>query len=79
MSYPIAALPIYLQYASVASPLTWSVEGFRGFLMNGMAFSGAVYAVFALIVVDVIFLILGIVLFKRTERYVRKKGALSQF
>ncbi|MGY5876417.1 MAG: ABC transporter permease, partial [Candidatus Thorarchaeota archaeon] len=79
MSYPIAVLPIYLQYASVASPLTWSVEGFRGFLMNGMAFSGAVYAVFALIVVDVIFLILGVVLFKRTERYVRKKGALSQF
>ncbi|MFW9849433.1 MAG: ABC transporter permease [Candidatus Thorarchaeota archaeon] len=79
MSYPIAVLPIYLQYVSVASPLTWSVEGFRGFLMNGMAFSGALYAIFALLVLDVIFLVLGVVLFKRTERYVRHRGALSQF
>lgn len=79
MSYPIAVLPIYLQYISVASPLTWSVEAFRGFLMEGLAFSGVINAIIALIILDVVFLILGVVLFRRTERYVRGKGALSQF
>ncbi|MCK4566563.1 MAG: hypothetical protein KAU48_04560 [Candidatus Thorarchaeota archaeon] len=33
----------------------------------------------ALIILDIIFVIVGGLLFKRTERYVRKKGALSQF
>jgi len=37
ISYPIAVLPSVLQYFSIASPLTWSVEGFRGFLMDGVA------------------------------------------
>ncbi len=32
-----------------------------------------------LIILDVIFVILGGLLFNRTKRYVRKKGALSQF
>ncbi len=79
ISYPIAVLPTVLQYFSYVSPLTWSVEGFRGFLMDGIAYSGAFNAIVALIILDVIFVILGGLLFKRTERYVRKKGALSQF
>ncbi|MCK5266057.1 MAG: ABC transporter permease [Candidatus Thorarchaeota archaeon] len=79
ISYPIAVLPTVLQYFSYASPLTWSVEGFRGFLMDGVAYSGAFNAIVALIILDVIFVIVGGLLFKRTERYVRMKGALSQF
>jgi ABC-2 type transport system permease protein len=79
MSYPIAVLPPVLQYLSVVSPLTWSVEGFRGFLMNGISYSGAYNAVVALIILDAIFLILGYLLFKRTERFVRSRGALAQF
>ena len=79
ISYPIAVLPTVLQYFSLASPLTWSVEGFRGFLMDGIAYSGAFNAIVALIILDVIFVIVGGLLFKRTERYVRNKGALSQF
>jgi ABC-2 type transport system permease protein len=79
ISYPIAVLPTVLQYFSYVSPLTWSVEGFRGFLMDGIAYSGAFNAIVALIILDVIFVILGGLLFKRTERYVRSRGALSQF
>ncbi len=79
ISYPIAVLPTALQYFSVVSPLTWSVEGFRGFLMEGIAYSGAFTAVTALIVLDIIFVIIGGLLFRYTERYVRRKGALSQF
>jgi len=79
ISYPIAVLPSVLQYLSIVSPLTWSVEGFRGFLMNGIAYSGAFNAVMALIILDIVFVIVGGLLFKYTESYVRKKGALSQF
>jgi ABC-2 type transport system permease protein len=79
ISYPIAVLPSVLQYFAIASPLTWSVEGFRGFLMEGIAYSGALNAVVALIILDIVFVIVGGLLFRYTERYVRKRGALSQF
>ncbi len=79
LSYPIAVLPPILQYISVGSPLTWSVEGFRGVLMTGLAGSVVVNAVIALIVLDVVFLAFGMLMFRYTERFVRRKGALSQF
>jgi ABC-2 type transport system permease protein len=79
MTYPIAVLPPVLQYVSVVSPLTWSVEGFRGFLMEGLAYSGLTTALTALIVLDIVFILLGTLLFRVTEKYVRSRGALSQF
>lgn len=79
MTYPIAVLPPLLQYVSLASPLTWTVEGFRGFLMQGLGYSGVVTAITALIILDVVFLVLGMLLFRVTEKQVRSRGALSQF
>jgi ABC-2 type transport system permease protein len=79
MSYPLSVLPPILQYIGMASPLTWSVEGFRGFLMNGLAYQGVVQAVITLVILDITFFALGALLFKYTERYVRSKGALEQF
>ncbi|MHA1906500.1 MAG: ABC transporter permease [Candidatus Thorarchaeota archaeon] len=79
MTYPIAVLPPVLQYVSVMSPLTWSVEGFRGFLMEGLAYSGLTTALTALIILDVVFIVLGTLMFRVTEKYVRSRGALSQF
>ncbi len=79
MTYPIAVLPPLLQYVSLASPLTWTVEGFRGFLMQGLGYSGVVTAISALIILDIIFIILGMLLFRITEKQVRSRGALSQF
>jgi ABC-2 type transport system permease protein len=79
ISYPIAVLHPVLQYAAVSSPLTWSVESFRSFLMNGLLAPGILEAVIALVVLDIIFLLVGLVLFRATDRYVRKRGALSQF
>jgi ABC-2 type transport system permease protein len=79
MAYPLSVLPPILQYVGYASPLTWSTEAFRGFLMNGLAYQGVVQAVFALVILDAIFFAFGILMFRYTERYVRKKGALEQF
>ena len=79
MTYPIAVLPPILQYVSLGSPLTWSVEGFRGLLMGSLTGPALLTTIVALIVLDVIFIVLGTALFRRTERYVRSRGALSQF
>ena len=79
MTYPIAVLPPILQYISYGSPLTWSVEGFRGFLMGALTGPMLLTTIVALIILDVIFITLGVLLFSRAERYVRSKGALSQF
>lgn len=79
MSYPIAVLPPLLQYVAVVSPLTWSVEGFRGFLMEGFAFSTAMNAVVALVVLDIVFITIGLLLFRLTERNISSRGTLSEF
>ena len=79
MAYPIAVLPPILQYVSQASPLTWSTEAFRGFLMNGLAYQGVAQAVIALVILDIIFFAFGALMFRYTERFVRRKGALEQF
>ncbi|NWF95246.1 MAG: ABC transporter permease [Candidatus Thorarchaeota archaeon] len=79
LSYPIAVLPPILQYVSQASPLTWSVEGFRGFLLDGLAYAGVVQVVTSLLVLDIIFIFLGAMMYRYTERYVRKRGAWDQF
>ncbi len=79
MAYPISVLPPILQYISNASPLTWSTEAFRGFLMNGLAYQGVAQAVVALIILDIIFFTVGALMFRYTERFVRRKGALEQF
>jgi ABC-type polysaccharide/polyol phosphate export permease len=79
MSYPIAVLPPLLQYLAIGSPLTWSIEGFRGFLMEGLSYSAVGTTVLALIILDVIFIAVGVLMFNKAERYVRSRGALSQF
>ncbi|MFW9787377.1 MAG: ABC transporter permease [Candidatus Thorarchaeota archaeon] len=79
MTYPIVVLPPFLQYISFGSPLTWSIEGFRGFLMGSLSGPAILYIVGVLIVLDVIFIITGTVMFRYAERYVRARGALSQF
>lgn len=79
MTYPIAVLPPILQYISYGSPLTWSVEGFRGFLMGSLAGPALLHTVGALIIIDFAFIVIGTLMFRRAERYVRARGALSQF
>jgi ABC-2 type transport system permease protein len=79
MAYPLAVFPPIIQYIATASPLTWSVDAFRNFLIFGLAGPAANQAVAALLILDTIYLLIGMVLFKRTEKYVRSKGALTQF
>jgi ABC-type multidrug transport system permease subunit len=59
--------------------LTWSVDAFRSFLMYGLLTPGIIQAVVALVIIDVLFITVGTLMFKYTERYVRAQGALSQF
>ncbi|TFG96218.1 ABC transporter permease [Candidatus Thorarchaeota archaeon] len=79
ISYPIAVLPPILQFVSLGSPLTWSVDAFRSFLMYGLATPAVIQAIVALVIIDVIFIAVGSLMFRYTERYVRSKGALEQF
>jgi ABC-type polysaccharide/polyol phosphate export permease len=79
MAYPIAVLHPILQYIALASPLTYGVESFRNFLMYGFAGPAVIQAIISLIILDIIFVVLGTLMFRNTENYVRSKGALSQF
>ena len=79
ISYPIVVLPTVLQYISLGSPMTWSIEGFRGFLMEGLSFGAVWPTIGSLLVLDVVFIAIGVLLFRRAERFVKSRGALSQF
>ncbi|MHA1247605.1 MAG: ABC transporter permease [Candidatus Thorarchaeota archaeon] len=78
-AYPLAVLPWFLQAASLASPLTWTVEAFRDALILGPGAPSLVTAALVLLTLDAIYVPLGLLLYKRTETWVRKRGALSQF
>jgi uncharacterized membrane protein YkgB len=59
--------------------MTWSIEGFRGFLMEGLSFGAVLPTIGALLLLDIIFIAIGVFLFRKAERYVKSRGALSQF
>ncbi len=79
LTYPIAVLPVVLQTISMGSPLTWATDAFRNSLVFGLGAPGLIQALFALLVLNVIYLSIGAVLFRRTERWVRGRGVLAQF
>jgi len=78
-SYPLAVLPVTLQLIAMGQPLSWMTEGFRNSLVFGLAAPGLLEAVLMLLLLDAVYLAVGSLLFKRTEQWVRKRGALAHF
>ncbi|MCF2137734.1 MAG: ABC transporter permease [Candidatus Thorarchaeota archaeon] len=79
LSYPLAVLPPVLQMAAMGSPLSWGADAFRNSLVFGLAAPGLVQSVVMLLLLDAIYLLVGGLLYKATDRWVRNRGALAQF
>jgi ABC-2 type transport system permease protein len=73
--YPIAVLPMWLQYVAWALPSAHVFEGMRAVLLAGEFPWQHLFAAAAL---DALFLALGIALFKRAIKYARVHGKLLQ-
>jgi ABC-2 type transport system permease protein len=76
--YPVSVLPDWMQWISVISPATYTLEGCRAAILNG-AGPGAVWQdIWPLIVIGAIAVPLGLAVFRRGERYAKQHGRLKR-
>jgi ABC-2 type transport system permease protein len=77
-AFPIVVLPNFLQGLASVNPLTFAIEGFRKAFLYGYSFEIVRYLVILIILVPVV-LILGALIFRITEKMLRKKALLGQY
>jgi ABC-2 type transport system permease protein len=76
--YPVSVLPNWMQWISVISPATYTLEGCRAAILNG-AGPGAVWQdIWPLLVIGAIAVPLGLAVFRRGERYAKQHGRLKR-
>jgi len=76
--YPVSVLPDWMQWISVISPATYTLEGCRAAILNG-AGPGAVWQdIWPLLVIGAIAVPLGLAVFRRGERYAKQHGRLKR-
>jgi ABC-2 type transport system permease protein len=76
--YPVSVLPGWMQWISVISPATYTLEGCRAAILNG-AGPGAVWGdIWPLLIIGVIAVPVGLAVFRRGERYAKQHGRLKR-
>ncbi|MFX0124315.1 MAG: hypothetical protein ACFFAE_11805 [Candidatus Hodarchaeota archaeon] len=77
-SFPLAVLPIFLRPLAFISPITWGVEGFHEGVLQG--FNNYWLEILGyIIILNVIWLSLGILVFNYFKFCTRKKGVLGHY
>jgi len=76
--YPVTVLPQWMQWISVVSPATYTLEGARKAILDG-AGPAAVWAdIWPLILIGAIAVPLGLYVFSQGERYAKRHGRLKR-
>jgi ABC-2 type transport system permease protein len=76
--YPVSVLPEWMQWLGKISPATYALRGIRHAILQG-AGAGAVWAdIWPLIVIGFVSIPLGLLVFRRGERYAKKHGKLKR-
>jgi ABC-2 type transport system permease protein len=76
--YPVSVLPDWMQWISVISPATYTLEGCRAAILNG-AGPGAVWGdIWPLMIIGTIAVPVGLAVFRRGERYAKQHGRLKR-
>jgi ABC-2 type transport system permease protein len=74
--YPVSVMPSWMQAVSKVSPATYALRGDRAAIVNGAGLAWA--DVWPLLVIAVLAIPLGLMIFKRGERYAKKHGKLKR-
>jgi ABC-2 type transport system permease protein len=74
--YPVSVMPGWMQAISKVSPATYALRGDRAAIVNGAGLAWV--DVWPLLVIAVVAIPLGLVIFKRGERYAKKHGKLKR-
>ena len=76
--YPVSVLPQWMQWISVVSPATYTLEGARRAILDGAGVAAIWDDIWPLIVIGVIAIPLGLYVFSRGERYAKRHGRLKR-
>jgi ABC-2 type transport system permease protein len=76
--YPVSVLPQWMQWISVVSPATYTLEGARQAVLDGAGPAAVWDDIWPLILIGVIAIPLGLYVFSRGERYAKRHGRLKR-
>jgi ABC-2 type transport system permease protein len=76
--YPVSVLPQWMQWLSVVSPATYTLEGARRAILDGAGVSAVWGDLWPLILIGAIAVPLGLFVFSRGERYAKRHGRLKR-
>jgi len=76
--YPVTVLPDWMQWLSVISPATYTLEGCRHAILDGESVSQMWPDIWPLLVIGGIAVPLGLAVFRRGERYAKQHGRLKR-
>ena len=76
--YPVTVLPQWMQWISVVSPATYTLEGCRKAILDGAGPAQVWPDIWPLLVIGALAVPLGLVVFRRGERYAKQHGRLKR-
>jgi ABC-2 type transport system permease protein len=79
IAYPLAVLPIVLRKVSVYLPTTYGIMGTRHFLMGENVFFSTGQAFLRLFLFGILWIAVGLIIFKLVDNKVRRDGTLSYY
>ena len=74
--YPVSVMPDWMQAIAKISPATYALRGDRAAVVDGAGIAWA--DVWPLLIIAVVAIPLGLVIFKKGERYAKKHGKLKR-
>ncbi len=76
--YSVEVLPEWMQWLATISPATYALEGLRAAILDGEGLSSMGPELFALVVIGIVTIPLGLWVFRRGERYAKRHGKLKR-
>jgi ABC-2 type transport system permease protein len=76
--YPVTVLPQWMQWISVVSPATYTLEGCRKAILDGAGLGQVWPDIWPLLVTGAVAVPLGLAVFQRGERYAKQHGRLKR-
>jgi ABC-2 type transport system permease protein len=76
--YPVSVLPQWMQWISVVSPATYTLQGARRAILDGAGVGSLWGDIWPLCVIGLVAVPLGLWVFSRGERYAKRHGRLKR-
>jgi ABC-2 type transport system permease protein len=76
--YPVSVLPGWMEWLSVVSPATYTLEGCRHAILDGAGVAAVWPDIWPLIVIGLVSIPLGLEVFRRGERFAKRHGRLKR-